>query len=256
MHGWSAAQILGLSVLAALVTTLGNLLATWLKEYLFVRSFERWKERRDLVRVYRKYRDPLLLAARELKSRLDDIEGNYPTNYLSSAVLDSTSVPEQLLANSSEDPYFVRYRLVSTAYRFCALLGWLELYRQELTFLDTGEKTTTRELDEMLAAVRSDIADGQLNKATDLRAWNDRLIFREDQRAIGEAMITDSGVRVVTGYGAFRQRFEDSRSDKSAWWLRVALAFLVDLQPDHDFRRERFKRMASDLSGAIAILER
>jgi hypothetical protein len=52
--GLTAPQILGLSVLAALVSTVGNLLATWLRDFLFVRSFERWKESRTLLSVYRK----------------------------------------------------------------------------------------------------------------------------------------------------------------------------------------------------------
>src|SRR6266581_891878 len=130
VFGLTAPQILGLSVIAALVTTVGNLLGTWLKEFLFVRSFERWKERRTLLSVYRKYRDPLLLAAQELRSRVAEICEQYPAAYLRSSVLDQH--PKQLEANLASDPYFQRYRLVSTVFRLCAFLGWLELYRQGL----------------------------------------------------------------------------------------------------------------------------
>src|SRR5437762_8171201 len=80
-------EVLGLSVVAAIVTVAGNLVATWLKEYLFARSLESWKSRQALLSVNAKYRDPLLLAAREVKWRVDEIGESYPPNYLRTSVL-------------------------------------------------------------------------------------------------------------------------------------------------------------------------
>jgi hypothetical protein len=253
MFGLTASEILGLSVLAALVTTVGNLLATWLREFLFVRSFERWKERRALLSVFRKYRDPIILAIRELLGRVNDILAHYPTNYLRSSVLDER--PRYLQANRANDPYFKRYRLISTAYRLCALLGWLELYRQEVTFLDTGQQSVNKRLEEELEQIRSALADGQLNKAPDWKDWSDRLIFREEQRAIGEGMITGIDPRVVMGYSAFRALFEQAGADEELWWIRVAYSFLLDLEDTKDYRRPRLEKMQKHLVAIKALLD-
>src|ERR1022692_632603 len=225
MFGLTASQVLGLSVLAALVTTVGSLLATFLKDFLFARSLERWRDRRTLLTAYRKYRDPIMKTATDLLARVNDICLNYPTNYLKSELLDSH--PDQLGVNSAEDPYYKRYRLLSTVYRLCALLGWLELYRQDVTFLDTGEKKDSKLLEKALEDIRNDLADGWLNTASDLQKWNDRLIFREEQRAIGEAMITGTSPRMVMGYGAFHALFEHARTGNELWWMRVACNFLL-----------------------------
>lgn len=70
MFGLQLSQILGFSVVGALVTTLGSLLALYLKDVLAVRSLERWKARQTLISVYRRYRLPIYLAAEELSGRL------------------------------------------------------------------------------------------------------------------------------------------------------------------------------------------
>lgn len=253
MLGLTTSEILALSVIAALVTTVGNLLATWLKEFLFVRSFERWKERQALLSVFRKYRDPIILAIRELLGRVNHILANYPPEYLQSSVLDQH--PEYLQANRADDPYFQRYRLISTVYRLCALLGWLELYRQEVTFLDTGRQRVNKRLEEELEQIRSALADGQLNKAPDWKDWSDRLIFREEQRAIGEGMITGVNPRVVIGYSAFRALFEQADANEELWWIPVAYTFLLDLDDTKDFRRPRLEKMEQHFVAIKALLD-
>lgn len=253
MFGLTVLQLLGLSVIGALVTTAGSLLALVLREYFFVRSFERWKERRALLSIYRKYRDPMILAGNELERRIEDICSNYPTNYLRSDLIDAH--PQQLEANSDQDPYFQKHRLVSTAYRLCSYLGWLELYRQDVTFLDTGSRRANRRLEEVVERVRSDMADGQMNKAADWFQWHDRLIFREELRAIGEGMIVNrDGSREVIGYGAFRPLFDKASADADLWWIRSTRNFLLDLKISKDFRRERLQRMREDLHAVTALL--
>jgi hypothetical protein len=253
MFGLTALQLLGLSVIAALVTTVGSLFALVLREYFFVRSFERWKERRILLSLYRKYRDPIIFAGDELEKRVEFICEFYPTNFLRADVLDTH--PAQLEANSADDPYFKKYRLVSSVYRLCAFLGWLELYRQDITFLDTGGQRANRRLEERLDRVGNDMAEGRLNTADDWPRWRDRLIFTEEQRAIGEGMIASTtSARFVMGYGAFSMLFDKAASDNSLWWLRVARNFLLDLDNVKDFRRERLNMLNEDLHATIALL--
>src|SRR5215475_3509223 len=175
MFGLRTQDLLALTVIAAIVTTIGNLIATVLKDFLFTRSFERWKARRTLLTIYRKYRDPIVLAGQELSHRLAQVCGDYPPKYLRSEVLATSGV--KIEKNSADDPYFMRYRLLSTVYRLCAFLGWLELYRQDLTFLDTGRRSENQRFEDALERFRSDLADGQLNEAENWAEWRDGLIF-------------------------------------------------------------------------------
>src|SRR5471030_339762 len=128
---------MGLSVVGAAISTIGSVFGVIIKDYFFSRSFELWKQRQTLEQIYQKYRDPLLLSATELSSRLQEVLEHFPTVYLKESVL--ASRPEKQISNTLDDPYFQRHKLLSTAYRLCALLAWLELYRQEVTFLRLGK---------------------------------------------------------------------------------------------------------------------
>jgi hypothetical protein len=251
MFGIPLSDLLGFTVLAAVVTTIGNLLATILKDFLFIRSFERWKERRSLLSVYRRYRDPILLAGCELQRRLSQICTQYPPDYLRTEVLDAKAA--QLVTNSDNDPHYKKYRLLSTVYRLCAFLAWLEIYRQDVTFLDTGQNSENEQFEEALAWFRQTLADGQLN--TDYANNRDGLIFREEQRAIGEAMITTIGnSRVVVGYGTFCTLFTRAGSEEALWPLRIVSNFFLDLEPANDFRQKRLEMMTEHLGTIIAVL--
>lgn len=249
-------QLLGLSVVAAIVSVLGSLVATWLKDYLFARSLERWKSRQAIVAIYARYRAPILLAAREVKGRIDDICTSYPTNHLKTSVL-LAEPAKQFKINDVKDPYYQQYLLLSTHYRLCVFLGWLELYRQEVTFLDTGGREVSARLEDALEQIRGDLADGHLNRAENLWKWNDQLIFREEQRAIGENMATDRLPPSVIGYGAFRVLFYQALRNNTGelWWIKVVTRFLVDLDSVNDFRRTRFERLAQHLQQVIDLLE-
>ena len=60
------------------------------------------------------------------------------------------------------------------------------MYRQELVFVDTEHSKTSQLLEPKLLKIREDLADGQLNDAPDWPEWADALLFREEQRAVGE----------------------------------------------------------------------
>jgi hypothetical protein len=246
---------LKLTVVGAAISTFGALVGIVLKEYVFSRSFEKWKQRRTLEQLYQKFRDPLLLSARELASRSMEILDQYPTVYLRTNVLSLR--PSRQIENSTDDPYFQHYKLVSTAYRFCAFLGWLELYRQEITFLHSGSNKHSRELEQAIGLIRADFADGQLNKAKNWLEWRDTLIFREELRAIGESMIESRGAsRSIIGYGRFCELLEANDSSPTKKWSTVLLNFVLDLETQRDdFRQIRLKRLLVHLVGLLELLE-
>ena len=196
--GMTLAQWLGLSIAGAVVTTIGSLVAVIVKDFFFTRSFERWSRHLDRVAVYERFRDPLAASAIELANRLCELIGQHPTAYLARHVFDLR--PARQLGNDASDPYFKHYKLVSTLYRFSCFFGWLELYRQETTFLRIGDERRTLALQKALTAIRSDIADGHINLHPNWTDWHDALIFREELRAIGEVMIEGSGpARAIMG---------------------------------------------------------
>jgi hypothetical protein len=176
--------------------------------------------------------------------------------FLTATVLDSR--PSGQRQNSTDDPYFRRYKLLSTLYRFCAFLGWLELYRHEITYLHTGSSHRSRELQEAIELIREDFADGQLSTAEDWQTWRDGLVFREELRAIGESMIESNNTpRTVMGYGRFVELFDSLDSSPMQRWAQVLLNFLLDLGVEQrDFRRVRLQRLVVHLVDVLILLDK
>ena len=240
-------------MIAACVTTTGTLLGLFIKEVLLARSFERWKTKQSLAQVARRYQEPIALSAIELSNRLTRICEDYPSSFLDSALL--AKIPEGPSLNSQDDPHYQQYTLVSTVYRLCAFLGWVELYRQETTYLEKEEASNEKRVDHAIYAIRSDLADGQLNEKEDWTTWHDVLLFREEQRAIGESMIIMVGnARSVMGYGEFSHLFLDDKDSGKAKWLRTAGSFLYDLKTEKDFRKIRMQRLIVHLVELVNIL--
>ena len=102
-------------------------------------------------------------------------------------------------------------------YRLCAFLGWIELYRQDTTYLEPDERSSG--VERAIYAIRSDLADRNLSKAKDRASWHDALIFREEQRAIGESMIVTVGQsRTLMGYAEFTESFPGSAQALRERW--------------------------------------
>ena len=112
-----------------------------------------------------------------------------------------------------------------------------------MTFLDSGRHSVNAKFEELLWRARGTLADGWLNNARDWPEWQDSLIFREEQRAIGEAMIDATG-KTIIGFGAFCNRFFNADRTLGGPWLNVAANYLIGLNPEapqsqQDFRRAR-----------------
>lgn len=247
-------SLLSFAVVAAFVTTAGTLFGHYLKEVVLAKSFESWKQHRSLDSLYKKYRDPIVLSAIELANRLDEVCREHPAKFLAPSVLSCES--PQPSHSSERDLYYFRYKCQSTIYRLSAFLGWLELYRQDLVFLDVSESKTNTVLQNLLKELREDFADGTLNSATDWSFWSDALIFREEQRAVGEAMIVSAnGVRTVMGYGSFVALLENPSSPANRW-IQVVINFLIDPGRNRDFRLVRYRRLVIHLVDLVRTLDR
>ena len=249
--GWS--NLLGFTVVGALVTTIGTLIGLLLKEVFLARSFEQWKMKQSFDQVSRKYKEPIALSALELFNRLSSICNQYPSDLLDSSLL--APIQEGQALDSEDKLHFKRYMLISTVYRLCAFLGWIELYRQDMTFFDVDSGSNKRRVDRAIYAIRSDLADARLNMASDRETWRDALLFREDQRAIGESMIISvGGVRTVMGYAEFCDLFPSNADTSREKWLRTASTFLLDLKPHKDFREARMHYLIIHLVDLVNVV--
>jgi len=164
-----------------------------------------------------------------LGSRCIEIYSEFPTGFLDKRLWSATDPFD--VVNSADNTHFRIYKLHGSVYRLCAFFGWIELYRREVAFLDAGHDGKNVRLEACIHAVQGALADGQLNEHADWNQWTDRLIFREEQRAIGEAMIRGTGTdRHVLGYGAFQAAIEDGDRTLSRF-IQPAIIFMTDTKP-------------------------
>lgn len=249
-------SLLGMTVIGAMVSSVAALGAIALKDHFFYRQNEKWKQKRDLEVVYQKFRDPVLLATHELASRLEGItrDGDYPPDYLAKEVLEST--PTQQTLQDTDDPYFKRHRMITSLFRISSFLGWLELYRQETTFLSNGNTDHTGAVANVIAQIRYDFSEGNINNHSDWQEWHDVPIFSEEMRAIGETMIEMRGsIRSIMGYAQYHGHITGQSMTPTKRWSNVIAQFLFDLAPTKDFRRERMQRVLVHLVELIRLLD-
>lgn len=138
--------------------------------------------RQEAEKIVSKYRDPLLNAAYDLQSRIFNI-------------LDKRKV--FLLAYYSHGSELQKeYAVENTVFLVAQFLGWTELTRQEIQFIDLGSNKKTRKLRELQDSIYSQFRTDDFGKGFQL--------FAGDQRAIGELMIdrTREHPRCI-GYAAF-----------------------------------------------------
>jgi hypothetical protein len=180
---------------------------------------ERGNERRRRVQtqaeklegVLSLYRDPLSHAAFDLQGRLFNIvRGSFLDRFL-------------VHGNAEERAYAE----TSTLWRVAQYLGWSEIVRREIQFLDLGDVARTKELTSLQTEVRR-----ALQSDRDPSAFR---LFVDEQRAIGEIMIiaapATEGRRVSTcrGYADFNERAAAGAFDP---WLGGLRSSIAEVAPD------------------------
>jgi hypothetical protein len=162
---------------------------------------------REAEKVVSKFRDPLLHAAYDLQSRIFNIlRRSFLTVYYTNG-------------SDREKEYAVE----NTVFLVAQFLGWTELIRQEIQFLDRGSDDETRKLRNLQDGMYTQLQTDQFGRGFRL--------FAGEQRAVGELMIerTDGLPRCI-GFA----RFLKDRNTNIDHWL--------------DPLREDVKKMAEDLT--------
>ena len=157
--------------------------------------------------IIARYRDPLITATFELQDRIQNLlrmPGHSLLVYLS---VTSRS----------------KLALESTLFRFAQYFGWTEIVRREIQFLESDASSATRTVQDAIGNVAWAFATDKLGQ--------DFMVWREEQRAIGEEMLTDEpDMRTCIGYATFTSSYEE----KFARWLD---GVTVTLQSTFDRRR-------------------
>jgi hypothetical protein len=152
-----------------------------------------WKDRVDARRASRQrseqllaqYSEPLARAGFDLQSRLYNI---YRQGFLV-----ASNIPES-------------YRRLSTLWFYGQFLAWVEIVRREVQVIDFGDVRRTAQLQRQLFDVVDILASGSIPDVS-------FRIFRADQRAIGERMVTERSAGEHSrsdslGYAEFVRRLE------------------------------------------------
>ena len=221
-----------LALLAGALSLLNSVYTTRLANRL--EEERRAKTKAELLAdLMARYRDPLLQAAFDLQSRIYNIvqQGFLQTHYCNGS--DSTR----------------EYARENTLFVLADYLGWVEILRREVQFLDLGDEVANRAWTERLLAVRSALL-------TDRFSPRFRL-FNGQQRAIGEIMIKRDGGEderpETEGYAGFLAR---QREPEFARWftdLRADIdALATEPGADHE---ERLVAVQQALVSLIDLLD-
>ena len=169
----------GVAVLSAIISIIGQFRIAKFKASL-ERDREIRAKKQQAEEILSKYRDPLVYAAFELQSKLFNIlkQGLLQVYYTNGTELER------------------EYTLQNTIYVIAQYLCWREIIKREIQYLDLGEIEATRKLADLMQRIESLFLTDSLNPVF--------RIFRGEQRAIGEKMITREDAKpTCLGYASF-----------------------------------------------------
>jgi hypothetical protein len=215
------------SIIIAVVSLVGSLVAAgftgWISFYI-----DQVKRRAESKALVHKYRDPLLLAAMDLQSRIYGlVQGG--------------------LLQFHDDEERRDLVFVYTAFLVGQYFSWTWILRRQAQFLRFSTEKQNRELSRMLESI------------TDEFSTNDRsgefpfMLWRGQQMAIGELMTERDGDEWhCIGYSAFVKKY-NTDDDFHRWFILIekGLQALVIAREQHDsvagFRLRRLQHRLIDL---------
>lgn len=180
-----------------------------------------------------RYRDPLLWAVHDLRSRIRTI-------------LDEEFLQRYLVDG---DDFMRPYSRRHTMFVLAQYLGWVEILRRDIGFLDLGDRRRNRKVVELLSIIRRVLFAADLDGVFSVPTGQ--------QRAVGELMIRGEEVmpgRVTCiGFAEFCRRLDDE--PVFAGWLAPIEAGIVGYSHRAAGRSERLEELNARLSDLIDFLD-
>jgi hypothetical protein len=207
-----------------------------LKKRLSVEAKEdEWhlEQRKAFAEELRRYRLPLLDAANDLGHRINNIRND--------------SFLEYLTAGSGRRDV----ALQSTAFRLAKYFGVLEVIYERVGFLPFEREEESKNVVGILAHIGRTFATDKWDR--DGRPWYLArfMIWREEQRAIGEVArqaSSDRGSDTFVGFATFAESWD---RQASPWFAR----FIYDLESENADKSERLRRLQVLLSKLVRRLD-
>jgi hypothetical protein len=238
MSGREEAGILATELVTALVAIVIALLGAGVSVYTLRAQARQAREQAQLDKAEQveqlmsRYRDPLVHAAFDLQSRLFNIVRQ---DFLAKYAVRGTAAERD-------------YAAESTLFVVGQYLGWADILRREVQFLDLQDVERNRQLTACLESISraffSDTMDPTFR------------VFRGEQRAIGEVMTVPvpdrPGSHECLGYASFVARQDDPAFTR---WFAKLRGDLEVLEGDLAGHRERLVALHAALIDLIDFLD-
>jgi len=201
--------------------------------------FEARTKSREAGKLVSSYRDPLLRAAHDLQRRLYQI---LRSDFLTQDRRHQTAESNEAGGDAWQGS------MNSSLWLFGQYLGWVEILRRKVQFLDLGTAGENQRLQDRLGGVTAALAGARNNPLS---------ISEAEQQAIGEAMIDDAepdggitGLRPLS-YGEFLKRLELRDAVFEPWRARFSDAFAKGVKR----RSLGFKQLARVQRAVVAVVD-
>lgn len=173
------------SIIVAVIALVGGVIAAGITAWFTYFSDER-KRLSEAEKLIARYRDPLLLAAQDLQSRLYNITDQGITNYYRRGGEEKNNL------------------LLYTAFLVGQFFAWTHILRLQAQFLRFATDDKNKKLTKVLGAISFEFS-------TDRYDWDGAPLnlWRGQQLAIGELMTVGDAELLCMGYAAFHQRWKE-----------------------------------------------
>ena len=215
------------SIVIAVVSLIGSLVAAgftgWISFYL-----DQVKRRSEAKALIHKYRDPLMLAAYDLQSRL-------------------WGLSQGVLLRYTEDENKKDLVYVYTAFLVGQYFSWVYILRRQAQFLRFSTDKVNNELNKILDSITHQFS------IDDYKDEHPFMLWRGQQMAIGESMtMTEEGQMYCIGFAAFALKYKNDL-DFKRWFEPVdtGITHLVEANargnPLANYRLRRVQHLLVDL---------
>ncbi len=220
------------TVLVALITSCTTLVALLLTLAVNLRSAHQTR-RTQVLDLVAHYRDPLLWAAFDLRTML------------------YASVELNLLRDRYQgQDARSRIQLNWSIFTVCQYLGWVEIFRRSIQFIDLGHDKLNQRLFGHIHAVTRAFSSSHLD-------GEELLLVRSEQRAIGEVMTLSADTHEQTAdcttFTAFQERL--ASEPEFARWITPVREGIEKLAALESARTERIVVLQNRLSELIDFLD-
>jgi hypothetical protein len=188
---------------------------------------QRLLQRREILAVKRKYSTPILLAADELRDRLQNMI----------RLIDLIERENWLPSNDLTGYYYL-----STLFTVARFIGWQRILRREVVYLDFTTTTETKTFEDFMTAIRRGFTDPALLGERHVSApedTDDKWVYSFWFQGIGDSVILKDGANSFTmNYSTFIGLLRRSKQRDLKYWLTELGHLFTDLKAtDIRFRR-------------------